>query len=156
MTVCNAVEGVAVPIPSLSLVLSQKKLELFWVRREPLEKMTEPLVKDVDPVPPLDTPTLVVVPKTPPEVLVTIPAVESPEKVTVELAARVVNDPVEAVVAPMAVELIPVEVVLKCPVVKLKSAPPEVARLEAVKPDRVKDPEVAVSDSAPVERVKPF
>jgi hypothetical protein len=61
-----------------------------------------------------------------------------------------VNVPAAAVVAPMAVLLIPVEVVLKWPEVKFKSAPPVVAMDEAVRPEIVKAPEVAVKLKAPV------
>ncbi len=52
-------------------------------------------------------------PSKPAAVLVTTPAVVSPESVTEVLAVRVVKVPVLAVVAPMAVALIPVAVVLK-------------------------------------------
>lgn len=68
---------------------------------------------------------------------------------------NVVNAPVDAVVAPIAVLFIPVAVVLKCPEVNVMSFAPEFIE-EALKPERAKAPEVAVKLSAPVVRVKPF
>ena len=63
--------------------------------------------------------------------------------------------PVEGVVAPIAVEFIPVEVVLKLPDVMVRLfAPVEID--EAPSPDRVKEPEVEVKESAPVVSVRPF
>ena len=78
-----------------------------------------------------------------------VPMVEAPEEV------RVVKAPVEAVVAPMAVELMPVAVVVKWPEVKLMSLPPALTE-EADRPERVKAPLVAVRLRAPVVRVKPL
>ena len=63
--------------------------------------------------------------------------------------------PVEAVVAPMAVLLMPVEVVLKCPEVKLMSFDPAEID-EAPRPDRLRAPDVAVKFNAPVVNVKPL
>jgi hypothetical protein len=76
--------------------------------------------------------------------------------VVVPVEVRVVNVPAAAVVAPIAVELIPVEVVLKWPDVKLMSAPPVVEIEDAVRPERVRAPEVAVKFNAPVVKVKPL
>lgn len=66
-----------------------------------------------------------------------------------------VNLPVEAVVAPMAVELIPVAVVLKLDDVKVKALAP-VETEEADNPERDSVPEVAVKLSAPVVWVNPL
>jgi hypothetical protein len=86
--------------------------------------------------------------------IATFPEVEA--KVVVPVEVRVVNVPAAAVVAPIAVELIPVEVVLKWPDVKLMSAPPVVEIEDAVRPERVRAPEVAVKFNAPVVKVKPL
>lgn len=92
----------------------------------------------------------------------------SPEKLTVLEAAKVVKDPLEALVAPMAVLLIPVAVVLKsaevmpktlapnpqvelAPAVKFK-APAELRdRVPEVVVDKVNGPESTVSVKPPVE-----
>jgi len=66
-----------------------------------------------------------------------------------------VKAPVEAAVAPMAVLLIPVAVVLKLADVMVKSLAP-VLMLEAPRPDRARDPEVAVRLKAPVVWVSPL
>jgi hypothetical protein len=91
--------GVVVPMASRLLVSSKKKLALSW-EYTPLApaKTMLPVVKAVAvPVPPLATGTEAVVPNTPPAVLVTIPAVERPEKVMVpELVI-----PVAAAMAPV-------------------------------------------------------
>lgn len=68
---------------------------------------------------------------------------------------RVVKAPVDGVVKPIAVLLIPVEVVLKLLVVMVRSFAP-VLMLEAPKPDRVRAPEVAVRFKAPVVWVSPL
>jgi len=68
---------------------------------------------------------------------------------------RVVNAPVDGVVAPMAVELIPVAVVLKLLEVIVKALAP-VEILEASKPDKERVPDVAVKFKAPVVKVKPL
>jgi hypothetical protein len=66
-----------------------------------------------------------------------------------------VNLPVDAVVAPIAVELIPVAVVLRLDDVNVKAlAPVEIE--EAERPDNAKAPEVPVKLSAPVVNVKPL
>jgi hypothetical protein len=62
---------------------------------------------------------------------------------------RVVKLAVDGVVAPIAVELIPVAVVLKLPEVMVKLVTP-VSIDEALNPDRARDPEVAVKLRAPV------
>ena len=68
---------------------------------------------------------------------------------------NVVNFPVLAVVAPIAVELIPVAVVLKFDDVNVKAfAPVEID--EVLRPDKDNVPEVAVRLSAPVVKVSPF
>lgn len=67
----------------------------------------------------------------------------------------VVKAPVDGVVAPMAVELIPVAVVLKLPEVTVKLLTP-VLMAEADRPDNVSAPDVAVKDNAPVVWVKPL
>lgn len=68
---------------------------------------------------------------------------------------RLVKAPVEAVLAPTAVELIPVAVVLKLPEVnKILFAPKFID--EEPSPDNVKAPDPAVKLSAPVVRVNPF
>jgi hypothetical protein len=66
-----------------------------------------------------------------------------------------VKAPVEAVVAPMAVLLIPVAVVLKLADVKVISLAP-VLMLDAPSPDKARDPDVAVKLKAPVVWVNPF
>lgn len=76
-------------------------------------------------------------------------------KLVVPPELRVVKAPVEAVEAPMAVELMPVEVVLKWPLVMFKS-PLERVMVEAVKPVRLMAPEVPVRLTAPVVTVKPL
>jgi hypothetical protein len=63
--------------------------------------------------------------------------------------------PVEAVVAPMAVELIPVAVVLKLEDVIVKALEP-VLILDADSPDNARAPDVPVKLIAPVVTVKPF
>jgi hypothetical protein len=66
-----------------------------------------------------------------------------------------VNDPVPGVVAPILVELIPVAVVLKLPLVNVKLlAPVEIE--EAPRPDKDNAPEVVVKFKAPVVNVNPF
>ncbi len=86
---------------------------------------------------------------------VPVAAAPSPEKVTMELAARVVKAAVDLVVAPIAVELIPVAVVLKLPEVKVTLLPPK-PREEADIPERVNAPDVPVRVNAPVVSVKPL
>ena len=82
--------GVVVPIPSAVAALFQKKFVLFSVSDVPFEKMTEPLVKEVAPVPP---PATVSVPefdgvmvKVVPELVIELPYV-MPFKVWVEVAS---------------------------------------------------------------------
>jgi hypothetical protein len=77
-----------------------------------------------------------------------VPRVVDPDEV------RVVKAPVEGVVAPMAVPLIPVAVVLKLPEVKVMLLAPVFIE-EADRPDKVKAPEVPVKFKAPVVRVNP-
>ena len=76
-------------------------------------------------------------------------------KVIVELAAKVVNAPVDRVVAPIAVLLIPVMVVLKLEEVIVNELAP-VLIAEALSPDMERFPEVAVKFSAPVVCFKPL
>ena len=76
-------------------------------------------------------------------------------RLVVPVDVNVVNTPLDAVVAPIAVLLIPVAVVLKCPDVISKSFPP-VEILDALNPDSVNVPEVAVKFNAPVVCVNPF
>ena len=78
-----------------------------------------------------------------------------PEKVTVPLAARLVKAAVPGVVAPMLVLLIPVAVVLKFPLVKVRSFAPVLIE-EAERPESERVPLVAVRFSAPVVCVKPL
>jgi hypothetical protein len=80
-----------------------------------------------------------------------------PEGVNVDVpvAVRLVNAPVDGVVAPMAVELIPVAVVFRLPAVMVRLFPPA-EMLEADNPDKAKAPEVAVRFSAPVVWVSPL
>jgi hypothetical protein len=87
-------------------------------------------------------------------IAVVAPAPE--DKVVVPVEVRLVKVPAAAVVAPIAVVLIPVEVVLKWPDVKFKSAPPEVAIEEAVRPAKVKAPDVEFKVRSPVDKAKPF
>jgi len=77
-----------------------------------------------------------------------VPNVVFPEEVSV------VKAPVEGVVAPMAVPLIPVAVVLKLPDVKVILLAPVLID-EADRPDKAKAPEVPVKFKAPVVRVNP-
>ena len=78
---------------------------------------------------------------------------------TSALAVSVVKAPEAAVVAPIWVALIPVAVVLKVeapvPEVIVRALVP-VLMLDALRPDRVKAPEVAVRLAAPVVRVRPL
>lgn len=85
--------------------------------------------------------------------IATLPEVEA--SVVPIVDEREVKAPVEAVVAPMGVELMPVAVVLKFEEVKVKAFTP-VEIDEADKPDRVSAPEVAVRESAPVVKVRPL
>lgn len=71
------------------------------------------------------------------------------------LADKEVKAPVFLVVAPMAVLLIPVAVVLKLLEVKVMSLAP-VLMDEALSPDKLRAPEVPVKLIAPVVRVKPL
>ena len=68
---------------------------------------------------------------------------------------KVVNAPVFGVVAPMAVPLIPVAVVLKLPDVKVKLLAPVLIDV-APSPDKFKAPDVAVRFKAPVVWVNPL
>lgn len=68
---------------------------------------------------------------------------------------KVVNAPVDGVVAPIAVLFIPVDVVLKLFEVIVRSFTPK-SILEADSPERFNAPVVAVRFSAPVVRVNPF
>ena len=77
------------------------------------------------------------------------PSVYTPELMARPVSVTEVNLPVDAVVAPMAVELIPVAVVLKFPDVKVKLLAPLLID-EADNPDKDNVPEVAVKFSAPV------
>ena len=77
-----------------------------------------------------------------------VPRVVDPDEV------RVVKAPVEGMVAPMAVPLIPVAVVLKLPDVKVILLAPVFIE-EADRPDKVKAPEVPVKFKAPVVSVNP-
>jgi hypothetical protein len=76
-------------------------------------------------------------------------------RVVVLVLDRVLKAPVEAVVAPIAVELIPVAVVLKLDEVTVRALEP-VLILEAPRPLKAKAPLVAVRLRAPVVRVKPL
>ena len=88
-----------------------------------------------------------------PAPIVTLPLVVA--SVAPRVDASVVNAPVEALVAPIAVELIPVDVVVKCPLVKLMSfVPAEID--EAERPASVIVPLEEVRFNAPVVCVKPF
>src|SRR6188768_4294719 len=82
--------------------------------------------------------------ETAPVVLPAVNVAPAPEESVVSPdEARVVNAAVDGVEAPRAVALIPVAVVLKLPEVMTKLfAPVEI--LEALKPERVRAPEVAV------------
>ena len=82
-------------------------------------------------------------------VLVPVPKVELPEEVIV------VEAMVEGVVAPIAVLLIPVVVVLKLAEVKVRLFVPVLID-EAPSPSKAKAPELAVIFKAPVVRVKPW
>lgn len=88
-----------------------------------------------------------------PALLCTIP-VPSP-KLTVLLAESVVNAPVLGVVAPIAVPLIPVVVVLKLLEVKVNALAPVLID-DALSPERVSVPLVAVRLRAPLVRVNPL
>jgi hypothetical protein len=95
------------------------------------------------------------VPSSPAAELVTTPAVVRPESVIEVVPVTVVNLPVDAVVAPMAVELIPVAVVLKLDDVTVRALAPVLID-EADRPDRLRVPEVPVKLTAPVVRVSPL
>ncbi len=68
---------------------------------------------------------------------------------------NVVNAAVDGVVAPMAVALMPLAVVVKLPEVKVNVFVPALL-LEFPRPERLREPVVEVRLIAPVERVKPF
>lgn len=73
-----------------------------------------------------------------------------------EFPDKEVNLPEAEASAPIAVELIPVTVVLKCPVVKFRSAPPVVAIEDALRPDNANAPLTPVKLIAPVVRASPL
>ena len=75
--------------------------------------------------------------------------------VVVPVAEREVNAPVEAVVAPIAVPLIPVAVVVKLPDVIVRLLDPKLI-LDAERPDKASDPDVAVKLNAPVVCANPL
>jgi hypothetical protein len=77
------------------------------------------------------------------------------ERVVAPVEERVVKAAVEGVEAPIAVVLIPVEVVLKLAEEMVRLFPPREIE-EALKPERFRVPLVAVRLSAPEERVKPL
>src|SRR6202044_2070784 len=77
------------------------------------------------------------------------------ERVVGPVEERVVKAAVEGVEAPIAVVLIPVEVVLKLAEEMVRLFPPREIE-EALKPERFRVPLVAVRLSAPDERVKPL
>ena len=79
----------------------------------------------------------------------------APPTVVSFVEVRVVNAPVDLVVAPIAVPLIPVDVVLKLAEVKVKSFAP-VLMEEAPKPESESAPDVPVMLTAPVVTVNPF
>lgn len=76
-------------------------------------------------------------------------------KFVVPVDDRVVNAAVEAVVAPMAVLFMPVDVVLKLFEVIVRSFTPK-SRLDAESPERFSAPVVAVRLRAPLDNVNPF
>ena len=87
--------------------------------------------------------------------MTTTPSVIKLESVNEPLAERLVNAPVEGVVAPIAVLLIPVAVALKLADVMSKLFTP-VEMLEPERPDKLSVPAVAVRLRVPVVRFKPF
>jgi hypothetical protein len=95
------------------------------------------------------------VPSNPAAELVTTPAVVRPESVREVVPVTVVNLPVDAVVAPMAVALIPVAVVLKLEDVTVRALTPVLID-EADRPDKLTAPEVPVRLTAPLVRVSPL
>ena len=78
-----------------------------------------------------------------------------PEKEAVPVVVKFVKLPVDGVVAPIAVALMPVEVVLKFEEVNVSELEPA-SIVELFKPVRLRVPEVAVKLRAPPERVNPF
>jgi hypothetical protein len=76
-------------------------------------------------------------------------------RVVVLVLERVVKAPVEAVLAPIAVELIPVPVVLKLDEVTVRALEP-VLILDALRPLKAKAPLVPVRLTAPVVTVSPL
>src|SRR5258708_32730121 len=107
------------------------------------------------PVPPLRTLSCGSVERTPEALLITTPAVLRVEKVTLPLAERVVKVPVEGVVAPMAVALIPVagEVKLFAGMRRV-FGPVLIEEVESA--ERDKTPDVAGRVNAPVGCGSPF
>ena len=91
----------------------------------------------------------------PPVVVETRRSAVRAEKVVVPEELKVVKLPVEGVVAPMAVELMPVAVVLKLEEVMVRALAPVLIE-EADRPERAKAPEVAVRLRAPVVKVRPL
>jgi hypothetical protein len=82
-------------------------------------------------------------------------SVRLPEKEAFDVVVKVVKLPVDGVVAPIAVPLIPVAVVLKLAEVNVKAFEP-VSIDDAPRPDKVSAPEVPVMLTAPVVVVKPL
>ena len=130
----------------------------------PVPTFTMPLVPEssvTDPVDPEVKERLVPLP------VVILPAPTKPKAVALVLMVSREEAPVrappvdvykrqvEGVVAPMAVPLIPVEVVLKFPEVMVRLLLPREIE-EALKPERLRVPLVAVRFRAPDERVKPL
>jgi len=125
-------------------------VNVFSVKPVPLPIKRDPLgaAEALIPVPPRKTLSCCSVDSTPEASLMTTPAVFK------AFADKVVNAPVPGVVAPIAVLLIPVDVVLKLLLVIVRSLEP-VEILDAERPDRVRAPEVPVRLTAPVVTVNP-
>jgi len=85
--------------------------------------------------------------------MVVFPLVDA--KVVAPVDDRVVKAAVDGVVVPIAVLLIPVPVVLKNSELMVKRFPP-VLIVEALRPERLRLPLVAVRFNAPEERVNPL
>lgn len=107
------------------------------------------------PVPPRATPSCWIDVTTPDALFTKTPEVVKEEKVIALLAERVVKAAVEGVVAPIAVEFIPVALAVKLEEVMVRGfAPVEID--DADRPERLSAPDVAVRFMAPLDRVNPF
>src|SRR5579871_3788302 len=141
------------PVPELSTTSAANDVapETEATGRVPFSALTSKVPREGTVPTPSKLLTVVV-----PVVLPIVVFAPAPEAKTVVLFEEsVVKAAVDGVVNPIAVELIPVAVVLKFPeVIKRLFAPVEM--VEALSPERFNAPDVPVRFNAPVVKVKPF